>query len=202
MLLNIYFLLRPWSYKCSSFICGKCLLCNLVDKASSCQSSQPHQTSFQSVKVWYHCFSFSVSLRVPVITILFLNSNCWIEERERGREGRREEKERKGNEFQFLDGWVDEGEERGRNKHKAQCCVYLLESVFALLSHDLRSTAILSLGIIRGCKKTRAISLPFCSISITYIFFSINYWIWNNPVWPQIAPFLMPSFTLIRLVYK
>lgn len=170
MLLNIYFLLRPWSYKCSSFICGKCLLCNLVDKASSCQSSQPHQTCFQSAKVWYHSFLFSVSLRIPVITILFLNSNCWIEERERGREGRREKRKGKGTNSNFwMDGWM-KGRERGRNKHEAQCCVYLLESVFALLSHDLRSTAILSLGIIRSCKKTRAVSLPFHSISITYIF--------------------------------
>lgn len=72
------------------------------------QSATPDLLSISNGLIPF--FLFSVSLRIPVITILFPNSNCWIEERERGREGRREEKERKGNEFQFLDGRVDEGE--------------------------------------------------------------------------------------------
>lgn len=54
----------------------------------------------------------------------------------------------------WMDGWIlilrwmmgREGERRG---HKAQCCVYLLEQVFALLSLDFSLTVMLSLGIIR-----------------------------------------------------
>lgn len=51
----------------------------------------------------------------------------------------------------WMDGWMGGDEEcsKGRRKgHKSWCCVYLLESVFALLSQDPSLTVIVCLEII------------------------------------------------------